>query len=116
MHAGWNLLARHTRSEGEFYKRMLIITLLVGFLPAVLSENRTGSMTPLAWACVVASGISAAIYLFGLAQLTVVADLSLKKSLVAGTGGGLYLVGDVVKVIVAAVATVKLRDRINIKD
>jgi len=56
------------------------------------------------------------IYLFGLAQLTIVADLSLKKSLLAGTGGGLYLVGDVVKVIVAAVATVKLRDRINIKD
>ena len=26
MHAGWNLLACYTRSEGEFYKKMLIIT------------------------------------------------------------------------------------------
>ena len=56
------------------------------------------------------------IYLFGLAQLSIVADLSLNKSLVAGTGGGLYLLGDVVKVIVAAIVTLKLRDRIRIKD
>lgn len=77
MHAGWNLLARRTRSEGEFYKRMLIITLLVGFLPAVLSEIRTGSMTPLAWACVVASGISAAIYLFGLAKAFSTTDFTI---------------------------------------
>jgi drug/metabolite transporter (DMT)-like permease len=68
MHAGWNLLARYARSEGEFYKKMLIITLLVGFLPAVLSELRTGSMTPLAWACVIGSGTCAAFYLFGLAK------------------------------------------------
>jgi len=71
MHAGWNLLDRYARSEGEFYKKMLIITLLVGFLPAELSEIRTGSMTPLAWACVIASGISAAFYLFGLAKASV---------------------------------------------
>jgi hypothetical protein len=47
---------------------MLIITLLAGFLPAVVSEIRTGAMTPLAWACVIASGTSAAFYLFGLAK------------------------------------------------
>lgn len=56
------------------------------------------------------------IYFFGLAQLSIVADLSLKKTLVAGTGGGLYLLGDVVKVIVAAMVTLKLRDRIKNKD
>ncbi len=71
MHAGWNLLARYTRSEGEFYKTMLIITLQVGFLPAVLSEIRRESMAPLAWACVIASGISAAVYLFGLVKAPV---------------------------------------------
>lgn len=68
MHAGWNLLARYARSEGEFYRRMLIITMIVGFIPAVISELRTGSMTPLAWACVVGSATFAAIYLFGLAR------------------------------------------------
>lgn len=68
MHAGWNLLARRARSEGEFYKKMLIITLIIGFLPAFISEIRTGSMTQLAWACVIGSGTSAAFYLFGLAK------------------------------------------------
>lgn len=68
MHAGWNLLARYARSEGEFYKKMLIITLITGFLPAVISEFRTGSMTQLAWICVIGSGTSAAFYLFGLAK------------------------------------------------
>ena len=68
MHAGWNLLARYDRSEGEFYKKMLMITLIVGFLPAVISEIRTGSMTPLAWVCVIGSAICAAFYLFGLAR------------------------------------------------
>jgi len=71
LHAGWVLLARYARSEGEFYKKMLIINLLVGFLPAVLSGIRTGLMTPLAWACVIASAISAAFYLFGLAKAPV---------------------------------------------
>jgi biotin transport system substrate-specific component len=56
------------------------------------------------------------IYLLGLAQLSFVAHLSLKKSLLAGTGGGLFLLGDAVKIIVAAVVTLKLRERIRIKD
>jgi drug/metabolite transporter (DMT)-like permease len=77
MHAGWNLLARYARSEGEFYKKMLIITLLVGFLPAVISELRTGSMTPLAWACVIGSGTSAAFYLFGLAKAFSMSDFTI---------------------------------------
>ena len=76
MQAGWNLLVRYTRSEGEFYKKMLIITLLAGFLPAVLSEIRTGSMTPLAWACVIGSGISAAFYLFGPAKAFSASDFT----------------------------------------
>jgi hypothetical protein len=50
---------------------MLIITLLAGFLPAVASEIRTGAMTPLAWACVIAYAISAAVYLFGLVKAPV---------------------------------------------
>ena len=77
MHAGRNFLARNTRSESEFYKKMLIITLLVGFRPAVLSELRTGAMTPLAWACVIAPGISAAFYLFGPAKAIRASDFAI---------------------------------------
>ena len=35
MHAGWNLLARFERSERDFYRRMLIVILVLGFIPAV---------------------------------------------------------------------------------
>ena len=68
MHAGWNLLARYTHAERAFYFKMLLITLLVGFIPAVWSELQTHSMAATAWWCVIGSGISAAIYLFFLAR------------------------------------------------
>ena len=68
MHAGWNLLARYDRAEGAFYRKMLIITMLVGVIPAVVGELRLQAMTPLTWACVIGSGFCAAFYLFGLAK------------------------------------------------
>ena len=77
MHAGWNLIARYSGSEGEFYKRMLVIMLVVGFLPAVISELLTGSMTRLAWICVIASATSAAFYLFGLAKAFDLSDFTI---------------------------------------
>lgn len=76
MHAGWNLIARFERSERVFYQKMLTFTLLVGFIPATISEIQTRSMTPLAWACVVGSGISASIYLYFLARAFESSDFS----------------------------------------
>jgi drug/metabolite transporter (DMT)-like permease len=77
MHAGWNLLARYTHAERDFYYKMLLITLLVGFIPAVWSELFTRSMTATAWWCVVGSGISAALYLFFLAKAYESSDFSI---------------------------------------
>ncbi len=68
MHAGWNLLSRYEHSEQIFYQRMLIAVIAIGFLPAVVSEALTRSLTPLAWACLVGSGFCAALYLYGLAR------------------------------------------------
>jgi uncharacterized membrane protein len=68
MHAGWNLLARYERSERVFYKKMLTVIAVIGLVPALISEALTRSLTPLAWACVVGSGISAGLYLFFLAK------------------------------------------------
>lgn len=68
MHAGWNLLARYTHAERGFYFKMLLITMVVGFIPAVWSEIVTRSLTPTAWWCVIGSGICAALYLFFLAR------------------------------------------------
>ena len=56
---------------------MLVITIIVGFLPAVISEIMTGSMTRLAWIWVVALGFSAAFYLFGLARVFHLCDFTI---------------------------------------
>ena len=76
MHAGWNLLARYSRAERNFYYKMLLITLVVGFIPAVWSELATRSMTTLAWWCVTGSGIFAALYLFFLARAYETSDFT----------------------------------------
>jgi drug/metabolite transporter (DMT)-like permease len=68
MHAGWNILARYDRSEGDFYRKMLVVILLVGVLPAAISELQTRSLTPLAWWCVLGSGTCAGVYLYALAR------------------------------------------------
>ncbi len=77
MHAGWNLLARYYRSETTFYKKMVVFISIIGFVPAVWSEAVTHSMTPLAWACVVGSGFSASLYLFGLARAFEMTDFTI---------------------------------------
>jgi drug/metabolite transporter (DMT)-like permease len=68
MHAGWNLLARYDRSESLFFYKMLTLTAVVGFIPAIWSEIHVHSLTPLAWACVSGSACCAAFYLFCLAR------------------------------------------------
>lgn len=77
MHAGWNLLARFNHAERAFYYKMLVLTLFAGFIPAVWSEIKTGSMTPLAWWCVFGSGICAALYLFFLARAYETSDFTI---------------------------------------
>jgi drug/metabolite transporter (DMT)-like permease len=77
MHAGWNLLARYYRSETIFYYKMVLLTTIAGFVPAVWSEAVTHSMTPLAWACVTSSGICASLYLFGLARAYEASDFTI---------------------------------------
>ena len=76
MHAGWNLLARYGRSEVVFYQRLLIITALVGFIPALFSELIARSMPPLAWLCVLGSGTAAAAYLFFMGRAYETSDFS----------------------------------------
>jgi len=68
MHAGWNLLARRQRSETAFFKRMLTAIVLIGFVPAVLSEMQARSLTPMAWACVAGSGCCCGAYYLFLAR------------------------------------------------
>ena len=76
MHAGWNLLARYGRSEVIFYQRLLIITVSVGFIPAMGSELVERSLPPLAWLCVLGSGTAAAAYLFFMGKAFEKSDFS----------------------------------------
>lgn len=61
-------MARYERSERDFYYKMLVTMVVVGFIPAVWSEMTTRSLTPTAWWCVIGSGLCAGLYLFFLAK------------------------------------------------
>lgn len=68
MHAGWNLLARRERNEAVFFWRMLVPMVLIGIVPAAVSEWMAASLTLKAWACVAASGTCCGVYYFCLAR------------------------------------------------
>jgi drug/metabolite transporter (DMT)-like permease len=68
MHAGWNLLARRQRSEAKFFWRMIAPVVVIGLVPAAISELLTHSLTPTAWACVAGSGICCGVYYYCLAR------------------------------------------------
>jgi drug/metabolite transporter (DMT)-like permease len=68
MHAGWNLMSRFEGSQRDFNHKMLLTLFVVLFLPAAILEYRSPIMTPLAWWCVVGSGVSASVYMFFLAR------------------------------------------------
>jgi len=68
MHASWNLLSRFEGSQRDFNHKMLITLLVVLLIPAALMEYRSPVMTPLAWWCVLGSGISAGVYMYFLAR------------------------------------------------
>jgi drug/metabolite transporter (DMT)-like permease len=97
MHAGWNLLARYGRSEGVFYLRLLIVTSVVGFIPATVSELLTRSMPPLAWLCVLGSGTAAAAYLFFMARAFQKLDFSVVYPVVRALPVVLVAIADVAR-------------------
>ena len=76
-HAGWNLLARRQRSEMVFFIRMLVIIIIAGFLPVVISESITRSLPAKAWLCLAGSGLCGGIYLYSLATAYNSADFTI---------------------------------------
>jgi uncharacterized membrane protein len=76
MHASWNLLARQKKSEHLFYERMQIVVILLGFIPAVVSEYLTRSIPPRAWLYVSFSAVSCGVYYFSLANSYKVRDFT----------------------------------------
>ena len=97
MHAGWNLLARHQRSEAVFFRRMLMVVVLAGFVPAALSEALTGSLTLKAWLCVAGSGLFCGFYFFCLGRAYRFSDFTAVYPVARALPVFLVGVGDVLR-------------------
>lgn len=68
MHASWNLMARHGRSEHDFFERMQIGVISIGLIPGVLSELAARSIPPRVWLYVTISGLFCGFYYLSLAN------------------------------------------------
>ena len=77
-HASWNLLARHSRQELFFFRRMLIMVLPMAAAAIGVAALFPHSFPLTAWLCVIGSGILSGLYFrflalaYGSADFTVV--------------------------------------------
>jgi drug/metabolite transporter (DMT)-like permease len=98
MHAGWNLLARHERSETLFFRSMLAVVAAVGFVPAVVSEALLNDVfSPLVWVCVVGSGLFCSLYFLFLARAYESADFTIVYPVARALPVLLVAVGDLLR-------------------
>ena len=97
MHAGWNLIVRGKRHEGVYFLRMLILVVGVGFIPTVISEAITFSITPKAWACVLVSGTCCGIYYLFLARSYSSGDFTVVYPIARAIPVLMVSVGDVLR-------------------
>lgn len=90
-------MARRHRSEAAFFNRMLIVIVVLGFVPAIVSEALTRSLTPKAWACVAGSGLCCGVYFLGLARAYGASDFTVVYPLVRALPILLVGLGDVLR-------------------
>jgi len=96
-HAAWNLLARRQRSEGAFFTRMLMLTMIAGFSPAVVSEIATRSLPITVWPCLVGSGLCCGTYFFSLARAYGSSDFTIVYPVARALPVVLVAFGDVMR-------------------
>ncbi|MBC8418864.1 MAG: biotin transporter BioY [Desulfobacteraceae bacterium] len=88
---------------------------LIGFIAGayVIGKLVETKRTPgLIWIVFSMVSGTALIYLFGVFQLMIIANLSMNKAITVGVLP--FLIGDALKIVVAAFLTLKVRDRIRI--
>src|SRR5262245_50815906 len=83
MHAAWNLLARRSRSEVGFLRRMLVAGSVLGLAPALVLEIRE-PLPVMAFVYVAASGACCGIYFLGLAKSYARSDFTTVYPVVRG--------------------------------
>jgi len=97
LHAGWNLLARRSGCEAAFFRRMLLVMVVAGFVPVAVSELMVRSLTPKAWACVFGSGFCCGLYYFFLMLAYGSSDFTAAYPVARGLPVFLLGVGDLVR-------------------
>lgn len=97
MHAAWNLLARSQKSKVDFINRMLIVTVLGGFVPAISSEVLTRSLPLTAWMYVAGSGFCCGMYYFFLASAYEASDFTAVYPVVRSLPVLLVSIGDLLR-------------------
>jgi biotin transport system substrate-specific component len=89
---------------------------LIGFVAAAFVIGKLAALRArpgFAWLCLCLTAGAAIVYLLGVLQLSLVARLAPLKALMVGVLP--FLVGDVVKIILAALIALRIRDRLGEK-
>jgi len=76
-HAAWNLIAKWKGSEGAFFAKMLLVIMVAGFLPGVISEVAIRSLPIRAWFYLACSGLCCGTYFFSLSRAYGSADFTI---------------------------------------
>jgi biotin transport system substrate-specific component len=87
---------------------------LIGFILAAFVIGKLAALKTrpgFAWLCLSLVAGAVVIYTCGILQLTLVARLTFLKALTVGALP--FLTGDIIKIVLAAVITLKLRDRLG---
>lgn len=97
MHTGWNLLAHRQKRAGAFILRMLLVMAAIGLVPTIVSEAILPPLPPIAWACVVISGICCGVYFLSLARAYASSDFTTAYPIARALPVLLVAVGDVLR-------------------
>jgi len=97
MHAGWNLLAYSRRRAGTFILRMLLVVAAIGLVPMILSQAILPPLPPIAWVCVVVSGICCGAYYLFLVRAYTSSDFTTAYPVARALPVLLVGVGDVLR-------------------
>ena len=68
LHASWNLMVRHKRSEIQFVFRMLLAIVAIGLIPMIIFEFFLAPLGARLWILSAISGIFCGLYFTGLAK------------------------------------------------
>jgi drug/metabolite transporter (DMT)-like permease len=77
MHAGWNLLMRHRKSQTAYFMfQMYVVIAAAGLAPMAAAGLLSESLPPKVWLCAAVSGVFSAVYSMALAKGYASADFT----------------------------------------